>query len=64
VHTPTEKKRLPPEDIIREDSGPPVTEVPKPKPGDVQVDADDAMIDQPKDEVFKKDDQSTRRERR
>ena len=41
---PTEKNALPPEDVVREDSGPTVTEVPKRKPDDVQVDVDDGMI--------------------
>jgi len=64
VPSPTEKKPLPPDDVIREDSGPTVTEVPKPKRDDVQIDVDDAMIEEPKDDVFEKDDRRTRREHR
>jgi hypothetical protein len=51
-----EKTRIPPQDVIREDSGPPVTEIPKPKPTDVQIDIDDAQIEEPKDDVFEKGD--------
>jgi hypothetical protein len=47
-----EKKRIPPQDVIQEDSGPPITEVRKPKPEDVHVDVDDAQIEEPKDGVF------------
>jgi hypothetical protein len=52
---PTEKKPLPPQDVIREDSGPTITEVKKPPSEDKKIDVDDAMIEEPKDEVFKKD---------
>jgi hypothetical protein len=51
-----EKERIPPQDVIQEDCGPPVTEIPKPKPTDVQIDIDDAQIEEPKDDVFKKGD--------
>jgi hypothetical protein len=63
VPQPTEKKPLPPEDVIQEDSGPPITDVPKPTRGDVQVDVDDAMIEESKDDVFKKDQGITRQRR-
>jgi hypothetical protein len=48
------KKRLPPDEIIREDSGPSVTETELPEPEDrkVEVDPDDALIQEPKDHVF------------
>jgi len=51
-----EKKQIPPQDVIREDSGPPVTEITKPKPTDVQIDIDDAQIEEPEDDAFKKGD--------
>jgi hypothetical protein len=55
VPPPIKKTPLPPEDVIREDSGPTVTDVPKRKSDAVSVDVDDAMIEEPKDDVFKKD---------
>jgi hypothetical protein len=51
-------KKLPPGDVIREDSEPSVTEIkePKKKPdedcGDITVDIDDASIEEPKDDAF------------
>lgn len=51
------KKPLPPEDVIGEDSEPPVTEVeepPKKNPDMVEVDIDDAQIDEPRDDAFRK----------
>ena len=50
------KKPVPPADIINEDSGPPVTEVKEPKknPGGEGIDIDDAQIEEPRDDVFKK----------
>ena len=41
---PTAKKRIAPEDVIHEDSG----------PDEVEVDIDDAQIEEPKDDAFKK----------
>jgi hypothetical protein len=42
------KKRIPPEDVIREESEPPTTEteVPLKNPDTVSVDIDDALIDE------------------
>ena len=51
------KKPIPPEDVIREESEPPITEVeepPKENPNPVEVDIDDAQIEEPKDNVFRK----------
>jgi len=51
------KKPIPTEDVIREESEPPFTEVeepPKERPGKVEVDIDDAQIDEPKDDAFRK----------
>ena len=52
----TTKKRIPPEDVIRDDSEPPVTEIQEPKknPDQVEVDVDDAQIEEPKDDAFRK----------
>jgi hypothetical protein len=49
-------KKLPPEDVIREDSEPSVTEIkePKKKPDEEGVDIDDAQIEEPKDDAFRK----------
>jgi hypothetical protein len=45
------KTRIPPQDVIREDSGPPITQVDEPdKP--IEIDVDDALIEEPKDHVF------------
>ena len=51
----TNKKPIPPEDIINEDSGPPIKEIgePKKKP-EGGVDIDDAQIQEPRDDVFRK----------
>lgn len=47
----TKKTRIPAQDVIREDSGPPITQVDAPdKP--VEIDVDDALIEDPKDHVF------------
>jgi hypothetical protein len=51
------KKPIPPEDVIREESEPPITEVeepPKKNPNPVEVDVDDAQIDLPRDDAFRK----------
>jgi hypothetical protein len=46
----------PPNDEIREDSGPPLTAPKNKKPGQTQVDVDDAMIEEPRDDAFDKKD--------
>ena len=50
------KKPNPPVDVIPEDSGPPLTDVKEPKknPEGEGVDIDDAQIQEPKDDAFKK----------
>jgi hypothetical protein len=50
------KKPIAPEDVIREDSEPPITEVREPKknPDEVDVDIDDAQIEEPRDDAFRK----------
>jgi hypothetical protein len=51
------KKPIPPEDVIREESEPPITEVqesPKSHLDTGEVDIDDAQIDEPKDDAFRK----------
>ena len=51
------KKPIPPEDVIREESEPPITEVeesPKKNPDKVEVDIDDAQLEEPKDDAFRK----------
>ena len=50
------KKPIPPEDVIREESEPPITEVQEPpkKTPAGEVDIDDAQIDEPKDDAFRK----------
>jgi hypothetical protein len=50
------KKPIPPEDVIREESEPPITEVQEPskKNPTGEVDIDDAQIDEPKDDAFRK----------
>jgi hypothetical protein len=55
------KRPIPPEDVIREDSEPAITEIkepPKKNPDEVEVDIDDAQIEEPKDDVFRKSPQS------
>jgi len=50
------KKPIPPENVIREDSEPPITEIkepPKKNPDELEVDIDDAQIEEPKDGVFR-----------
>jgi len=49
----TAKKPNPPVDIILEDSGPPVTDLPEQQDSN-KVDIDDAQIQEPKDNAFKK----------
>ena len=49
----TAKKPIPPVDVIHEDSGPPLTGVQE-KPGSNAVDVDDAQLEEPKDDAFKK----------
>jgi hypothetical protein len=50
------KKPNPPVDVIPEDSGPPLTDVKEPKKNSEGegVDIDDAQIQEPKDDAFKK----------
>lgn len=44
------KKRIPPEDVIREESEPPITDV----DDETGVDIDDAQIEKPRDDAFRK----------
>ena len=50
------KKPIPAEDVIWEESEPPITETEEtPKnPDAISVDIDDALIDEPKDDAFRK----------
>lgn len=51
------KKQLPPQDVIREESEPSITEIeepPKKNPDTVGVDIDDAQIEEPRDDAFRK----------
>jgi hypothetical protein len=49
------EKKLPPEDVIREDSEPSVTEIKEPKkPDEEGVDIDDAQIQEPRDDAFRR----------
>jgi hypothetical protein len=50
------KKPIPPEDVIREESEPPITEIDEPKknPDYVDVDIDDAQLEDRKDDAFRK----------
>jgi len=52
----TDKKPNAPVDIIPEDSGPPLTDIKEPKknPEVEGLDIDDAQIEEPKDDAFKK----------
>ena len=52
----TEKKTNPPLEVILEDSGPPLTDIKEPKknPEGEGLDVDDAQIEEPKDDAFKK----------
>jgi hypothetical protein len=52
----TDKKPDPPVDVIHEDSGPPLTDIKKPKKNaeGEGLDIDDAQIEEPKDGAFKK----------
>lgn len=60
------KKRIPPEDLILEDSEPPVTEIQEPEenPDEVQVDIDDAQIEDSKDDAFRKSPQPAKAPKR
>jgi hypothetical protein len=55
----TNKKRIPPEDVIREDSEPTITD-PDEAEDEVEVDIDDAQIEEPKDDAFRKSPQPAR----
>ena len=51
------KKPIPPEDAIREESEPSTTEIKEPQkknPDTVEVNIDDAQIEEPKDDAFRK----------
>jgi len=52
----TDKKPNSPPDVIPEDSGPPLTDINEPKknPEGEGLDIDDAQIEKPKDDAFKK----------
>lgn len=50
----TKKKPILPEDVIREDSEPNITEREVPSGDKVEVDIDDAQIEEPKDDAFQK----------
>ena len=61
------KKPIPPEDVIREESEPPITEVeesPKKNPDTVEVDIDDAQIEGPTDDAFRKSPQPVKAPKR
>jgi len=61
------KKPIPQEDVIREESEPPITEIeepPKKNPDTVEVDIDDAQIEEPKDQAFRKSAQPMKAPRR
>lgn len=61
------KKPLSPEDVIREESEPPVTEIeepPKKNPDTVEVDIDDAQIEEPNDDAFRKSPQPVKAPKR
>jgi hypothetical protein len=51
------KKPIPQEDVIRAESEPSITEIEEPQeknPDTVEVDIDDAQIDEPRDDAFRK----------
>ena len=61
------KKKISPEDVIREESEPPITEVEEPEknnPGNVEVDIDDAQIEEPRDDAFRKSPQPVKATKR
>lgn len=61
------KKPIPPEDAIDEGSEPPITEVkepPKESPDTVEVDIDDAQIEEPRDDAFRKSPQPVKAPKR
>jgi hypothetical protein len=61
------KKPIPPEDVIPEESEPPITETeepPKKTPDTVEVDIDDAQIDEPRDDAFRKSPQPVKAPKR
>jgi hypothetical protein len=59
----TAKKPNPVVDVIQEDSGPPLTGTPDQQDND-RVDIDDAQIQEPKDDAFKKRAQSEAEQKR
>jgi len=61
------KKPIPPEDAIREESEPSITEEEEPQkknPDTVEVNIDDARIDEPKDDAFRKSPQPVKAPKR
>jgi hypothetical protein len=61
------KKSIPPEDVIREESEPPITETeepPKKNPDTFEVDIDDAQIDEQKEDPFRKSPQPVKAPKR
>jgi hypothetical protein len=61
------KKPIPPEDVIREESEPSITEpeeTPRNNPDTVGVDIDDAQIEEPKDDAFRKSPQPVKAAKR
>jgi hypothetical protein len=61
------KKPISPEDVIREESEPSITEVEEPQkknPDTVEVDIDDAQTEEPKDDAFRKSPQPVKAPKR
>jgi len=60
------RKPIPPDDVIREESEPPITEVEElPKtPNPVEVNIDDAQIEEPRDDAFRKSPQPVKAPKR
>jgi hypothetical protein len=60
----TAKKPTPPVDVINEDSGPPLPGTQEQQPNNDGVDIDDAQIEEPRDDAFKKSAQPEEPKRR
>jgi len=61
------KRSIPREDVIREESEPSITEIeepPKKSPNMVEVDIDDAQIEEPRDDAFRKSPEPVKAPRR